>query len=87
MGTVELPLAKNLRSALTNILGKPMMQVAVDGVIADGVVEKPIQKYSVPLLVMEYKRGIAEGGCDPMTQASYSLLKYWQDERVGVTGL
>ena len=87
VGTVELPLAENLRSALTEILGKCVKQVVVDGVIPDGVVKKPIQKYSVPLLVMEYKCGIGEGGCDPMTQASYSLLKYWQEENVSVTCL
>jgi hypothetical protein len=86
VGTVELPLAENLRSVLTDILGRPVQQVAVKGVVADGVVGKTSQKCVIPLLVMEYKRGVGEGGCDPMTQASYSTLKYWQGEKVRTTG-
>jgi len=68
VGTVEPPLAENLRSALIDILGKYM-----DRVVVGGVVQKSFGNFSVPLLAMEYKREIGEGGCDPMTQASYCL--------------
>lgn len=86
IGTLELPLAKNLRSALGKILGREMKQIVVTGAVSDGVVEKSIQDYSVPLLMMEYKRGVGEGGCDPITQAAYSVLKYWRREPVNAIG-
>lgn len=82
VGTVESHLAENPRSALTNILGKYMDQVVVGGAIADGVIRKMGEKTSIPLLVMEYKRAVGEGGCDPLTQASYSTLKHWRSPDV-----
>jgi len=87
MGTVGLPLAENLRSALAGILGRCVEQVIVSDAIPGGVVLKSFGEFSVPLLAMEHKREIGEGGCDPMTQASYYVLKYWQEERVSATGL
>jgi len=82
VGTTELPLAGNLRSALSSILEKEVQQVIVSGATSDGVVKTSLGKYSPPLLVLEYKRAVGEGGCDPMVQASYAVLKYWQDKPV-----
>ena len=87
IGSVEPPLAENLRYALGSILNKEVQQVVVSGAIPGGVVLKSFEKFSVPLLAMEHKREIGEGGCDPMAQASYYVLKYWQRERVSATGL
>jgi len=87
VGTIEQPLAKNLRAALGVILGREVQQVVVSGAVSDGVVKKSLGNCSPPLLVMEYKRGVGEGGCDPMVQASYSVLKYWQDNLVSTAGL
>jgi hypothetical protein len=64
VGTVEEPLARDLRSAL-NKTGK---------------------KYSILLLVMEYKRAVGEGECDPLTQASHSTRKHWREGSVSVVG-
>ena len=86
VGTVEEPLAEHLRSALTRILGKYMGQAATSGAIADNVIHKTGKNYSIPLLVMEYKRTVGEGGFDPMIQASHSAWKYWRNERVGAVG-
>ena len=82
VGTVESSLATDLRSALTNILGKYMGQAIVSGAIPNDVIQKMGHKCAIPLLVMEYKRAVGEGGCDPLTQASYSALKHWQDASV-----
>lgn len=84
IGTTEPLLAEPLRAALINILGKYMGQEVVGGAIPNGAIRKPGQKCSIPLLVMEYKRAIGEGGRDSLTQASYSSFKSWQDESVRV---
>jgi len=82
VGTVESCLTGNLRSTLTNILGKYMGQAVVDGAISDDVIQKTGRKCSIPLLVVEYKRAVGERGCDPLTQASYSTLNHWRDPSV-----
>ena len=82
IGTVESTLAEDLRIALTKVLGKYMGQVVVDDAIPDGTILKTEDDIAIPLLVMEYKRAIGEGGCDPMTQASYSALQQWRSPRV-----
>jgi len=87
IGTIEPPPAENLRYALSCILGKYMDQVVVSGAVPGGVVLKSFGEFSVPLLAMEHKHEIGEGGCDPMAQASYYVLKYWQRERVSATGV
>jgi len=64
IGTIELPLMKNLQAALSFILNREVQQIVVSSAISDD-------------LVMEYKHGVGKGSCDPMVQASYSVLKYW----------
>ncbi|KAF9642685.1 hypothetical protein BDM02DRAFT_3105347 [Thelephora ganbajun] len=59
-----------------------MGRAVVSGATPDGTIQKTGRKNSIPLLVMEYKRAVGEGGCDPLTQASYSAWKYWQDKRL-----
>jgi len=86
VGTVETSLAKNLRSALTNILGKYMGQAVVDGAIASGMIQKVGERWAIPLLMMEHKQAVGEGGYDPMTQGSHSALNYWRDNAVSTVG-
>ncbi|KAK0209728.1 hypothetical protein IW262DRAFT_1281283 [Armillaria fumosa] len=38
----------------------------------------------IPLLVIELKRALGEGGCDPLVQAEYSVLKRWSEEELKV---
>ena len=78
VGTVELTLAEDLRIALTKVLGKYMGQVVVDDAIPDDTVRKTGDEFAIPLLVMEYKQAIDEGGCDPLTQGSHSALSQWR---------
>lgn len=82
VGTLEEPLAERLRVALTEILGKHMGQGVTDGGIPDGSIEIMIGKHAIPVLMLEYKRALGEGGCDALTQASHSTWKRWRSNRV-----
>ncbi|KAK0209775.1 hypothetical protein IW262DRAFT_1281192 [Armillaria fumosa] len=44
---------------------------------ADGTILKDVEKSLIPLIILEIKRALGEGGCDPLTQASYSVLNMW----------
>ncbi|KAK0477006.1 hypothetical protein IW261DRAFT_1552020 [Armillaria novae-zelandiae] len=48
------------------------------------MVFKIIDRVLVPLLVIELKRALGEGGCDPLVQAEYSVLKRWGEEELKV---
>jgi len=48
----------------------------------DGMVLKTIDDHIVPLLTIEYKRAFGEGGCDPSTQASFSVREFLASDQV-----
>jgi len=78
VGSRKEPLTADLRDALSKILVKPIEQFVVDGTIPDGVARAARSDITIPLLVMEYKPALGEGGCDPLTQASHSVWKFWR---------
>ncbi|KAK0217128.1 hypothetical protein IW262DRAFT_1449540 [Armillaria fumosa] len=40
---------------------------------------KALDTCLIPLIIIEIKRTLGEGGCDALTQASYSVLNVWSD--------
>jgi hypothetical protein len=75
VGGDESDLLDDLREALTEMLGEHLGQI-------NGSVFRTEDDHSIPLLVMEYKRAIGEGGCDALTQASHSAWKCWRENNV-----
>ena len=72
--------AKNtdLRELLSNILNIPLVQELVkEGRSADTVYHVRVENTLVPVLVVENKRSIGEGGCDTLIQAEYSCINMW----------
>ncbi|THH22497.1 hypothetical protein EUX98_g8196 [Antrodiella citrinella] len=63
---------------LRKILDRDVSQIAdMQNQSADGSCQVIVMNAPVPLLKAEYKRSLGEGGCDPLTQAEYSVLKHW----------
>ena len=74
---------ERLRPLLSSLLNRPVEQViSVRNRTADGVVLKEVGRYKAPLLTMEYKRAFGEGGCDPSTQASFSVREFLVSDKV-----
>ena len=48
----------------------------------DGVVSFLRGGFDIPLLLLEYKRSIGEGGYDPSVQAAYSLQRFLYQPKV-----
>ena len=44
--------------------------------VPDGVMTVEHEGLAIPLILLEYKRSIGEGGCDPSVQAAYSLQRF-----------
>jgi len=54
-----------------------------DGVITHGVITLQIGDARIAFLILELKRELGEGVCDPTTQASLSMKHSWIDPSVG----
>ena len=68
---------ETLRPLLGRLLGAYVGQVISDGTrTPDGAVYKMLDTCIAPLLCFEYKCALGEGGCDPSTQAAYSLREF-----------
>jgi len=66
-----------LRPLLSRLLGTYVGQaVSIGTRTPDGVVYKTLDTCLAPLLCFEYKRALGEGGCDPSTQAAYSIREF-----------
>ncbi|KAF9643344.1 hypothetical protein BDM02DRAFT_3104572 [Thelephora ganbajun] len=53
--------------------------------VPDGIIFKQTASCNIPLVLLEYKRAIGEGGCDPFLQAAYSLREFlFKDELSGL---
>jgi len=53
-----------------------------DGTSADGVITLQIGDAHITSLIIELKRELSEGGCDPSTQAGLSMKRSWVDPSV-----
>ncbi|KAK0209392.1 hypothetical protein IW262DRAFT_1529157 [Armillaria fumosa] len=45
----------------------------------DSMIFKALNTCLILLIIMEIKHTLGEGGCDPLTQASYSVLNMWSE--------
>lgn len=80
----ELDASQILRALVTDILGKDVAQVASRGSrMPDGLVSKRVGHCRIPLVCVEYKRALGEGGCDPSVQAAYSIREFLVLKSVG----
>ena len=67
-----------LRPILSTLLGTSITQLSShEGRTADGVVVKQLNAGAFPILCCEYKCAVGEGGCDPLTQAAYSVREFF----------
>ena len=74
---------EKLRPLLGCLLGRYVGSVSSTGKrTPDGMVLKVADNYVVPLLTVEYKRAFGEGGCDPSTQASFSVREFLASAQV-----
>ena len=78
-GALEEDLAYNLWTALATIFEG---QAVTSRASSDGVIYGLSRGCSIPLVVIEYKRALGDGGCDPLTQASHSAWKIWREKNV-----
>lgn len=79
---IEKEGAASLREHLAKILGTRVEQVVTESRYADGLVSMEGRLNTIPMIVVEYKRSLGDGSCDPLVQASYSTLNYWTDSKV-----
>ena len=74
-----------LRPLLSELLGAEVGVLQSKGSRApDGLVHKRIGECYIPLLCVEYKRSVGEGGCDPSVQAAYSVREFLVLDQVRV---
>ena len=73
----EREAADKLSQLLNVIMGRLFVKVeSVGGRIPDDLVYKELEQFLIPLICFEYKRAFGEGGCDPLTQAEFSLREF-----------
>jgi len=74
---------EKLRPLLGRLLGRYVGSVTSAGEhTPDGMVLKIAGSCVVPLLTVEYQRAFGEGGCDPSTQASFSVREFLASAQV-----
>lgn len=77
-------LNEGLRKCLRRILQAEVhVEPNGDGTEADGVITLQIGDVRIMLLILELKRELGEGGCDPTTQAGLSMKRSWIASSVG----
>lgn len=77
----EAALSK-LRPLLSKLLDRVVGTVAAGKRIPDGMTLKTIAGHWTPLITLEYKRAFGEGGCDPSTQAAFSVRNFLSSTEV-----
>ena len=60
-----------------------MLSQTLNGTKADGVITLQIGDDRIVFLIIELKRELGEGGCDPATQAGLSMRRTWIELSVG----
>jgi hypothetical protein len=75
---------EGLRKRLRRILQAEVhVEPNDDGTEADGVITLQIGDDRIKFLILELKREVGEGGCDPTTQAGLSMKRSWIEPSVG----
>lgn len=78
VGNAEVPRNAEIRTRLTRILELPVHEEPnTDRTCADGVHMIKVGDVRIPLLIMELKRELGEGGCDPSTQVGITMRRSW----------
>ena len=81
-------LNQGLRMRLRRILQAEVhVEPNDDGTKADGVITLQIGDGRIMYLILELKRELGEGGCDPTTQAGLSMKRSWIEPSVGYNHL
>jgi len=71
-----------LRPLLSSLLDRVVGTVVSGKRIPDGMTLKSITPHRIPLITLEYKRAFGEGGCDPSTQAAFSVREFLSSKEV-----
>ena len=72
-----------IRQILTKLFGVPFQLVQNDdNTVADGAYMVRIGAVDLPVIILELKRWLGEGGCDPFIQAELIFLRYWAQQSV-----
>jgi len=75
---------EGLRTRLRRILQAEVHEEPnPDGTKPDGVITLQIGDARITFLILELKRELGEGGCDPTTQVGLSMKRSWIDLSVG----
>jgi len=84
VGRSENKLGEGLRARLTNILGFTIHEETIfHRTRPDGVITVQIGNTRILTLIIELKRELGEGGCDPSIQVSLTMRRSWIDSDVG----
>ena len=85
VGEAEIARNAEIRKILSRILQLPVHEEPnTDRTSADGVHVLVVGDVRIPLLIMELKRELGEGGCDPSTQAGITMRRSWIQEDVSL---
>jgi hypothetical protein len=80
----EFPYRERLRLVLGRILGT---HISVDPLLdrsqPDGIVTLEVCNSLLPYMILDVKREMGQGGCDPTTQAGLYMRRSWIHESVG----
>jgi len=72
-----------IRDELKKLINEYIGEVKTStGRSGDGLAGIVIGRALVPLVMIDLKRTLGEGGCDPIAQAAYSLLNRWHESEV-----
>jgi len=81
VGPLENTLGQRIRDGLSNILDATVRKHRnPDNTKPDGVIK--VDGTEIPCMIMELKRELGEGGCDPSSQASLSMRRSWINDTV-----
>lgn len=82
---LEEPRNAVIRKKLRKILQLPVHEEPnTDRTSADGVHMISVGDVRIPLLIVELKRELGDGGCDPTTQAGITMRRSWIQSDVSV---
>ena len=85
VGCTEVLRNAEIRKRLSRILQLPVDEEPnTDKTSADGVHMIEVGDVRIPLLIVELKRELGDGGCDPTTQAGIAMRRSWIQQDVSL---